>query len=116
MRFALVLAAALALSGCNPFNLSGSSSGPRPAPLAALERPQEVRVLWTARIGSSDRFSFTPAPVGDAVFAAGRDGTVVRLDAATGTERWRASTERRLSGGVGADARTVAVATEEGVV
>lgn len=113
---ALALAAALALSGCNPLNLFGSSSGPKPAALAPLERPQEVRVLWTARIGSSDRFSFSPAPVGDSVFAAARDGTVARLDAASGNERWRVSAERRLSGGVGADTRTVVVATEEGVV
>ena len=113
---ALALAAALGLSGCNPFNFLGSSSGPKPAALAPLERPQEVRVLWSARIGSSDRFSFSPAPVGESVFAAARDGTVARLDAASGNERWRVSTERRLSGGVGADARTVVVATEEGVV
>jgi outer membrane protein assembly factor BamB len=91
-------------------------SGPKPAPLQPLERPQEVRVLWTARVGSGDRFIFTPAHVGDAVFAAARDGTVVRLDAAKGAERWRTVLERRLSGGVGAAARTVVVATEEGEV
>lgn len=104
------LAAVLAAAACS------SPSGPKPAELPALERAQEVRVLWSARIGGADRFAFAPALVGDAVFAAARDGTVVRLDAAKGEERWRASVERRLSAGAGASERTVVVATEEGEV
>jgi outer membrane protein assembly factor BamB len=116
MRFAASLMAALALSGCNPLSLFSSSSGPKPAELKPIERAQEVRVLWTASVGRAERFIFAPAPVGDAIFAAARDGTVVRLNAANGTERWRSSAERRLSGGVGADARSVVVATEEGEV
>jgi outer membrane protein assembly factor BamB len=98
------------LSACS------SPSGPKPAALQPLERAQEVRVLWSAQVGDAERFAFAPALVGDAVYAAARDGTVLRLDAAKGAERWRASTERRLSAGVGADARTVVVATEEGEV
>jgi outer membrane protein assembly factor BamB len=93
-----------------------SPSGPKPAELQALERAREVRVLWSAQVGAAARFVFAPALVGDSIFAAARDGTVVRLDAATGRERWRASAERRLSGGVGANARTIVVATEEGEV
>jgi outer membrane protein assembly factor BamB len=116
MRRLVVLFAALALSGCNPFGLLSSPSGPKPAPLPALEQPQAVRVLWTARVSGAERFVFVPAPAGDSVYSGGRDGTVVRLDAASGAERWRVSTERRLSAGVGADARTAAVATEEGEV
>lgn len=115
MRF-VVLASAIALSGCNPLNLLSSPSGPKPAELQPIERAQNVRVLWSAQIGDADRFAFAPATVGDAVFAAARDGTVMRLDAATGAERWRASAGKSLSAGVGADARTVALATEEGEV
>jgi outer membrane protein assembly factor BamB len=111
MRLAALLL--LALSGCGLFD---SPSGPKPAELPNLDRAQEVRVLWSAYVGGADRFAFSPALVGDAIFAAARDGTVVRLDARNGNERWRASTERRLSGGVGADERTVVVATEEGEV
>jgi outer membrane protein assembly factor BamB len=111
-----MLLVTLALSGCNPFSLFSSPSGPKPAELQPLERAQEVRVLWSARVGSAERFAFSPAFAGESVFAAARDGTVVRLDAATGAERWRARLERRLSGGVGAAARTVVTATEEGEV
>ncbi|HEX6268222.1 MAG TPA: outer membrane protein assembly factor BamB [Burkholderiales bacterium] len=112
MRFTLVFFAAL-LGGCSWFS---SPVGPKPAELPRLEGAKEVRVLWSAQVGSAGRFAFVPALVGDAVYAAARDGTVRRLDAASGAERWREATERRLSGGVGADARTVAVATEEGEV
>jgi len=109
MRLRLVVAA-LAASACS------SPGGPKPAPLPPLERPQEVRVLWSASVGDAERFAFSPAPVDDSVFAAARDGRVTRLDAAKGAERWRVTLERRLSGGVGATARTVVVATEEGEV
>jgi outer membrane protein assembly factor BamB len=104
------LALAAAVCACS------SPSGPKPAALPQLERAPEVRVLWSARVGSADRFVFSPALAADSVFAAARSGTVVRLDADKGDERWRVELERRLSGGVGATARTVSVATEEGEV
>ena len=116
MRRLLALASLAAAAACNPLSFLSSPSGPKPAPLQPIAQPREVRVLWSARIGGAERFAFTPALVGDAVYAAARNGTVTRLDAATGNERWSASAERRLSAGVGADARTLAVASEEGEV
>lgn len=116
MRLLFAVLSLISLAACNPLGFLSSSSGPKPAELQPLPQPREVRVLWSARIGSAERFAFTPAVVGDAVYAAARNGTVTRLDAATGNERWSASAERRLSAGVGADARTLVVATEEGEV
>jgi outer membrane protein assembly factor BamB len=107
-RAALVLA--LAACACS------SPSGPKPAALQPLEASQEVRVLWSAHVGSAERFIFSPALAGDSVFAAARNGTVVRLDAAKGTQRWRVALEQRLSAGAGASERTAVVATEEGEV
>jgi outer membrane protein assembly factor BamB len=100
----------LVLAACS------SPGGPKPAQLPALEAAKPVRLLWSAHVGGAERYAFSPALVGDAVYAAARNGTVSRLDAASGAERWRESTDKKLSGGVGADARTVAVATEEGEV
>src|SRR5688572_15173152 len=91
---ALVLASLL--GGCSWLS---SPAGPKPAELPRLEKPREVRVLWSARVGSAGSFAFAPALVGDAVYAAAHDGRVARLDAASGTERWSVSTERKLSGG-----------------
>ena len=106
----VTLVLVLAASACS------SPSGPKPAPLQPVPEAREVRVLWSARIGSAERFAFSPAVSAEGIFAAARDGTVVRLDPTNGSERWRSSVERRLSGGVGAAGRTVVVASEEGEV
>jgi outer membrane protein assembly factor BamB len=90
--------------------------GPKPADPPRIDKPQQVRVLWSTNVGAAQRFTFVPALAGESVYAAARDGTVTRLDAAKGEVRWRVSLELRLSGGVGADASTVAVASEEGEV
>ena len=103
-----ILAAALA--GC------GGSKGPKPAEVPELANPAEVKVLWSASVGSADRFVFSPALAGGAVYAASRDGSVLRLDARTGRQVWRVSTDVQLSAGAGAGGSSVAVATEEGEV
>lgn len=94
----------------------GSDPGPKPADPPRIQNAKRVRVLWSANVGAAERFTFLPALAGGSVYAAGRDGTVVRLDEQTGQVRWRAKLEMRLSGGVGADERTIAVASEEGEV
>jgi outer membrane protein assembly factor BamB len=107
----LALIAAALLAAC-----STGSSGPKPATLPPLTNPQNVKLLWSASVGEADRFVFSPALAGGSIYAAARNGTVTRLDAASGKQAWRISTPVRLSGGVGADDRTVAIATEEGEV
>jgi outer membrane protein assembly factor BamB len=122
-----VALAAAALAGC-----TSGGSGPQPAELTPLDSPRPLRVLWSAEVDegshffSSDnppppleserRWVYFPALVGDAVYATSRAGAVVRLDAATGKQRWRTPTEIRVSGGVGADAALVVVANEDGEV
>jgi outer membrane protein assembly factor BamB len=118
---AALLACVVALAGCSSIGglydkMLGRSSGPQPAPLPTIANPTPVKLLWSASIGKADRFIFAPAVVGDAVYAAGRDGNVARLDASSGQSRWRVNVERKLSGGVGADDRTVVVGTDEGEV
>jgi outer membrane protein assembly factor BamB len=108
MRFFLLLLAALA--ACS------TPTGPKPAELPALQESAHVRALWTARTGNADRFVFEPVLAEGAVFTAARDGTVTRLDAASGRTAWRKSAGTPLSGGVGSDGRVVAVANEHGDV
>jgi outer membrane protein assembly factor BamB len=107
---AIVLGAAL-VAGC-----ASGPTGPKPTELVRLDHPAAVRALWHTDVGDAGRFVFEPAFVDGSVYAAARDGTVLRLDAANGKELWRVSAGLQLSAGVGSDGRTVAVATEEGVV
>jgi len=113
MKRLAALAGALAVAGCSWFG----SSLPPPAPLQVIEKPIAVRVLWQTSIGRARDAIFTPAIAGDSVFAAAEDGTVVRLDAATGREQWRVTAPSRLSGGVGTeDGRLIVVGSPEGDV
>ena len=68
-----------------------SPSGPKPAELPHIEQSATVRALWTARVGDGERFVFTPALAEGAVFTAARDGTVMRLDRASGRTVWSVS-------------------------
>ena len=104
------MAAAVALCACS------GPSGPKPAELPTIQRPLPVRTLWSTNVGSGERYTFFPVHVGEAVYAAARDGTVTRLAARTGEVRWRANLELQLSGGVGTDGTLVVVASEEGEV
>ena len=108
-RFGPLLA--LLLAAC-----ASSPSGPKPAELVALPKGAAVKELWRAHVGDGERFVFEPAFAGGSVYAAARNGTVLRLDSESGRVLWRASADMPLSAGVGADGRTVAVGNEEGVV
>jgi outer membrane protein assembly factor BamB len=130
IAFAPVLGAALALAGCgggsmvsnaidtiNPMNWFGSRSAvAEMAPLPALEQTIKVNTLWQASIGNSQQAIFSPAVAGDSVYAAAYDGSIARLDAASGKQIWRIDAGERLTGGVGADAALVVVGSGTGAV
>src|SRR5262245_30840457 len=95
------LAACESLPSMNPMDWFGSGpTGPKPAELPVLSSAQAVKTLWSANIGSSEAFVFTPTLAGDAVYAASRAGNVTRLDAASGQAKWRIALGRRISSGV----------------
>lgn len=123
LRMVAVALAALVLAGCssapswNPLDWFASTpAGAKPAALSPIAGTQSVRVLWSASVGKADAFIFTPTLAGDSVYAAARDGTVLRIDVATGQVRWRVSAGTRLSAGAGSDGRLVVLASDEGEV
>jgi outer membrane protein assembly factor BamB len=126
VRLLLAAAAAALLSGCSYMPsmpsldptewFRSTPASAKPAELPPLSNPQGVRVLWTASVGGADRFAFSPALAGGDVYAASRDGTVVRLDGTTGQTRWRVGAGAPLSAGVGSDGRLAVVASDEGEV
>jgi len=116
--------AVLTLVGCgstswswNPIDWITRSAPPPPAPLAEIRDPIATRVLWQASVGRARDATFTPAVAGDSVYAAGADGQVTRLDAATGRQVWQVRLpSTTLSGGVGSDGKLVVVGSTEGEV
>lgn len=105
-----------ALAGCstleslNPF--SSSSSGPKMAELQPIKATLDARVVWRDSVGKADDFVFSPAVVGTSVFAAGKDGSLLRMDG--GQTAWRIKADLPLSGGVAADEKMVVVGTAKG--
>ena len=117
------VAAALALAGCssmpslNPIDwFKAAPTGVKPAELPPMSNAQPVRTLWQANVGPAGIFIFSPAISGDSVYAAARDGSVTRLEAATGKVTWKVNAGAPLSGGVGTDGKLIAVGTDKGEI
>ena len=111
------LVAAAGCSSMNPLDLLRPDTRPKMAPLPELKSTIAVKTLWQANVGTSGPVILNPAVVaGTGIFAAARDGTVVRLEAGNGQQKWRINAGAQLSGGVGASANLVAVGTSEGEV
>jgi len=114
---ALLLVALLGAAGCSTIDkINPFASAPRnkPAELTAIQATAQARTLWSNSVGDAGQFVFTPAVVGERVFAAGSNGKIYRFD--NGKQVWRADAGQNLSGGVGADAKVVVVGTSKGEV
>jgi len=104
----------LVLSGCSMFSSGDERS--KPAPLVELTAQVSVQPVWSVAVGRGGGSGFVPVVVGDAVYAATPDGSVVKADVATGRTLWRKELGQRLSAGVGADGRMVAVVAADATV
>ena len=115
-RSVAILGVVALLAGCstldalNPF----SSSGPKMAELQPIKATATTRVLWRQSVGKAGLYAFTPAVVGPSVYAAGNNGTVIRID--DGVVKWKIDAGQALSGGVGADDQLVVVGTPKGEI
>ena len=95
--------AALLLSAC-------SGNKPKPASLDPLTPKIAGRQVWQAKLNGV-QFPLAVAVRDGTFIAAGDDGTVLALEAASGRELWRAQVGASLSAGVGSDGRFAAVVT-----
>jgi outer membrane protein assembly factor BamB len=93
----------------------GRGASNKPGPLPEVSVSASVQVNWTASVGKADP-GLAPAVASDAIYAAASDGTLVRLDPATGRSVWRTSASGPLSAGPGAGGDVVAVASGKGEV
>lgn len=87
-----------------------------PAPLAEFQPTAKPRLLWSAKVGSAERYDFSPAVEGNSVYAASAEGELVKLDADTGKQVWRVSADQKFSAGVGLGANLVLLGTSTGHV
>ena len=106
-----------AIDSMNPMNWFGSRSPAQEmAQLVPLTNTVAVSTLWQANIGNSQQAVFSPAVAGDSVYAAANDGTITRLEGGSGKQLWCINAGERLTGGVGADGKLVAVGSGKGEV
>ncbi len=129
LRTLALCAAALAGAGCATIQswipsipsipapsfgwLFGKSN--KPGPLPTLNAKTTPQVNWQVNVGKAAP-GLAPAITSSAIYAAASDGTLVRVDPASGRVVWRASAGTRISAGPGADDRRVVVGTDKGEV
>jgi outer membrane protein assembly factor BamB len=109
----LTLAVLGTLGGCGLF---GTKPAHEPTPLTEIKQALTVKQIWTASVGKAGAYSFAPVAVGNAVFAAGANGSIVRVDADTGASTWSAKADTNITAGPGSDGEATVVATHKGDV
>jgi len=114
----LLIALAALLSGCSTIGGWFGSDTPLNKPAELVEFKPSVALVkaWDANIGAGSPFAFSPDTDGQAVYAAGREGKVVKLDLASGREVWRIDAGQILSAGVGIGDGLVLVGTPKGML
>ncbi len=112
--FAL-LAGCSSISSLNPFSAKVEPKNV-PAALVDFKSTLALKSVWTASVGSSGNYVFSPAYAGDSIYAAAANGSISRISAANGSTLWRINADIPLTAGVGSDGSTVAVAGEKGLV
>ncbi|MEO9136688.1 MAG: outer membrane protein assembly factor BamB [Casimicrobiaceae bacterium] len=87
----------------------------KPGPLPTLNATVTPRINWQQSVGKAGP-GFAPAITPSAIFAAAIDGTLMRVDPATGRVEWKISAGHPLSAGPGAATSLVVVGTDNGDV
>ena len=113
MRFwLLILLIPIILAGC-----SSDEDVIKPSPLPDFKSDLQVKKLWGTVVGDGVEEAYlalTPAVTERWVFAASRDGKVVKIDRNTGKKVWTMDTGHTITGGVAAGYGLVAFGTANG--
>ena len=114
-RYAVPVACAmtvLTMAACS----STKDERREPTPLTEFKPVLDVQQAWKTSVGKAGRYLFSPVAVGNAVYAAGANGSVAKIDAQTGKDIWRVKLRDDLSAGVGSDGTLTAVGGLKGDV
>ena len=109
----IALLAAALLSACSLFS---SDESEQPAELRDINEQFRLQRVWSVSVGDGQGTHYnrlSPAIDGATIYAAANDGTVMAIDKATGSVRWRQRTEQTITGGVGAGAGMVVFGTRD---
>jgi len=111
----ICIGAVSGLSACSMFSKKPKNL---PSELVVFTQTATVKTAWKNSVGKSGDYEFSPVAAGDSIVAASADGTIVRLDAATGQTKWKITAESNLTAGVGVDvsANAIAVAGSKGAL
>ena len=125
LRRAATLLVVLALAGCSTLSswiptipapsFDWFSSSKKLGPLPDYKAVASPRIGWQVAIGKAAP-GLEPAVTREAIYVAAANGTIARVDPATGATAWRVDAGKRLSAGAGADSTLLAVGTDKGDV
>ncbi len=116
----LTLALAFTLTGCGTvggwFGFGNEAPKVKPAELVDFKPTVVLARAWDVSVGGTRPYTLSPGGDEQAVYAAGKDGRMARVDLASGRETWRIETGKTLSAGVGVGSGLAVVATPKGEV
>lgn len=106
------------LAGCTFYNPLVGRPDPKtmPAELQEISNSLPIRTSWTVNVGESGVYQFRPAYVGNNIFAASANGTIVKVDGKAGNKLWQISANAELTSGVAAADGVVVVTGKKGTV
>lgn len=105
VRHTTLIALASLLAAC-----SSTIQRPKPVEIPSVEVKQEIRPLWTARLGEV-KLALEAHVQAGRVALADSQGTVALIDAQTGKDVWRIKLDQPIIAGVGGDDKVLAVVT-----
>lgn len=115
----------LCLSGCSAITdakndlsekIFGRELADPPEPLEDIVPTIFAKQMWSAKLGESEDYDFSPATQSNFVYAAGSSGDIAKFDANKGTQVWRIQAGETLSAGVGIGPNLILVGTPKGQV
>ncbi len=86
----------------------------KPTELTEIKTTLQVRQLWNIKVGSAEKFFFTPAVIDNQAYVAAADGEMTKVDLSTGKSIWSNKAGQELSAGVGSDGKLVVVVSNRG--
>lgn len=123
-RWLVAAVAAGMLSGCGTMDKMGGyvggwfSSAPKikPAELGEIKPSASLSRAWEINVGAGAPYGLSPASDGQAIYAAGSEGRLVKVDLTSGREVARTDVGKPVSAGVGVGDGLVVVGTNKGEV